>query len=222
MTVSGTNVFVVDDDASVRKALARLVQSAGYQVTVFESAEQFLHDASPDAGACLVLDVRMPGLDGMELQKQLEARGITIPIIFITGHGDIPMSVRAMKAGAIDFLAKPFEDHILLDAIQSATARYEETKQAKAEIAQVQSRIESLTPREREVMSLVITGMLNKQIAYQLDISEKTIKVHRARVMDKMQAGSVAELVRLAEKVATFRPGADLARMGLKSNIRVD
>jgi RNA polymerase sigma factor (sigma-70 family) len=204
VTVSGTTVFVVDDDASVRKALARLVQSAGYQVTVFESAEQFLNDSSHDRGACLVLDVRMPGLDGMELQKQLDARGITIPIIFITGHGDIPMSVRAMKAGAIDFLAKPFEDHILLDAIQSAISRHDETKKAKAEIDEIQSRIGKLTPREREVMSLVITGMLNKQIAYKLNISEKTIKVHRARVMEKMQAGSVAELVRLAEKVAAF------------------
>ena len=197
-------MFVVDDDASVRKALARLAQSAGYQVTVFESAEQFLNDACHDRGACLVLDVRMPGLDGMELQKQLDARGITIPIIFITGHGDIPMSVRAIKAGAIDFLAKPFEDHILLDAIQSAITRHTQTKKAKAEIDEIQSRIDKLTPREHEVMSLVITGMLNKQIAYKLDISEKTIKVHRARVMEKMQAGSVAELVRLAEKVAAF------------------
>jgi len=204
-STSKPTVFLVDDDESVRKALSRLIQSAGYKVDSFSSAHKFLQCSDKDAGACLVLDVRMPGLDGMELQAQLASEGSAVPIVFITGHGDIPMSVRAIKAGAVDFLPKPFEDHSLLDAIQSAIARHQETNRTRAELDDIYRRVAILTNREREVMSLVVTGMLNKQIAYKLGISEKTIKVHRARVMEKMSVTSVAELVRLTEKIAQAR-----------------
>lgn len=195
-------VFLVDDDASVRRALARLIKSAGYQVDTFASAREFLDKrVSRDGPACLVLDVRMPGLSGMDLQRELQAANAILPIIFITGYGDIPTSVKAMKAGAVDYLPKPVRDADLLRAIEQALARALREQDARAEIEDVQSRINSLTPREREVMERVIAGMLNKQIAFDLGTVEKTIKVHRARVMDKMGVESVAALVRLAEKV---------------------
>ena len=194
-------VFLVDDDASVRKALTRLIKSAGYQVHAFASADEFL-DYHPDADGpgCLVLEVRMPGLNGLDLQRKLHDANVPVPIIFITGHGDIPTSVKAMKAGAVDFLPKPVQDHELLRAIDHALARSKVEGAKRAEIAEILRRVETLTPREHEVMEFVATGMLNKQIAYQLGTVEKTIKVHRARVMEKMAVGSVAELVRIVER----------------------
>jgi RNA polymerase sigma factor (sigma-70 family) len=203
---SGARVFLVDDDASVRRALTRLLVSAGYRVESFASAEAFLEKRIENEDACLVLDVRMPGLDGMQLQNQLTERNSLLPVIFITGHGDIPMSVRAMKAGAVDFLAKPFESEALLGAIENAVSRGREANQLQREREEIRELVASLTAREREVMLYVVTGMLNKQIAYQLGISEKTIKVHRARVMEKMRAGSVAELVRITEKAGLTAP----------------
>lgn len=203
---SGSKVFLVDDDPSVRKALTRLLSSFGYRVEAFSSAEEFLAQRIDEEDACLVLDVRMPGLDGMQLQNQLTEMNSSTPIIFITGHGDIPMSVRAMKAGAVDFLPKPFEADALLAAVQSAISRGREMHRLRRERDEIQELVGTLTAREREVMLYVVTGMLNKQIAYQLGISEKTIKVHRARVMEKMRAGSVAELVRLTEKIGLRTP----------------
>jgi FixJ family two-component response regulator len=195
-------VFLVDDDESVRKGLTRLIKSAGYQVQSFASAQEFL-DAKPQSlgPACLVLDIRMPGLTGLDLQSELQAANAILPIIFITGHGDIPMSVRAMKAGAVDFLPKPVREEILLPAIEHALARASRQRTEAAELEDIRRRLGSLTPREREVMELVVTGMLNKQIAYELGTVEKTIKVHRARVMEKTEVGSLAELVRLAERL---------------------
>jgi FixJ family two-component response regulator len=199
---SPSTVFLIDDDPSVRRALARLIKSAGYQVQTFVSAREFL-DRMPDAArpACLVLDVRMPGLSGIDLQRELRLTNPILPIIFITGHGDIPMSVKAMKDGAVDFLPKPVKDEDLLRAIEQALARAVHDRAELDETEDIQSRVEKLTPREREVMNLVVTGRLNKQIAFALGIVEKTIKVHRARVMDKMQVDSVAELVRIVEKI---------------------
>jgi FixJ family two-component response regulator len=199
-------VFIVDDDASVRKALTRLIKSAGYETQAFISAREFIdtHVNASDP-ACLVLDVRMPGLTGLDLQSELQKRNFILPIIFITGHGDVPMSVKAMKAGAVDFLPKPVNDADLLGAIAQALGRAAHELARSAELGNVYARMETLTPREREVMELVVTGMLNKQIAYALGTVEKTIKVHRARVMDKMEVASVAELARLAEKVG-IRP----------------
>jgi FixJ family two-component response regulator len=194
-------VFLVDDDSSVRRALARLIKSAGYQVQIFASAREFL-DRKPDetVPACLVLDVRMPGLSGIDLQRELTLTNLVLPIIFITGHGDIPMTVKAMKAGAVDFLPKPVRDADLLRAIEQALTRARREGAERKELEDIQRRIDNLTAREREVMSLVVKGWLNKQIAVELGTVEKTIKVHRARVMDKMQVDSVAELVRLAER----------------------
>lgn len=206
MTQPDPTVFVVDDDTAVRKALARLMRSVGLNVEMFASAQEFLRRERVEGPGCLVLDVRMPGLSGLDLQEALAAAGISIPIIFITGYGDIPMSVQAMKAGAVDFLPKPFKDQDLLDAIHQAIDRDIQRRQEQAQIAEIQDRVDSLTPREREVLALVVTGMLNKQIASELGTSEKTIKVHRARVMRKMQVMSVAELVRLAEKVGISSP----------------
>jgi len=195
-------VFLVDDDASVRRALTRLIKSAGHQVQAFSSAREFLDTVPQTAGpACLVLDIRMPGLSGIDLQRQLQATSHTLPIIFITGHGDIPMSVKAIKAGAVDFLPKPVKDTDLLRAIEQAVARSVDDRAERDELEDIQRRVEKLTPREREVMALVVRGLLNKQIAFELGTVEKTIKVHRARVMKKMQVGSLAELVRVAEKV---------------------
>jgi FixJ family two-component response regulator len=194
-------VFLVDDDPSVRRALARLIKSAGYQVQTFVSAREFLDGMADGAGpTCLVLDVRMPGLTGIDLQRELQLTNLILPIIFITGHGDIPMTVKAMKAGAVDFLAKPVRDADLLRAIEQALARARREGAERKEVEDIQRRIDTLTAREREVMSLVVKGWLNKQIAGELGTVEKTVKVHRARVMQKMQVDSVAELVRLAER----------------------
>ena len=196
------NVFLVDDDPSVRRALARLIKSAGHQVQTFASAQEFLGTrAAGEEAACLVLDVRMPGLTGIELQRQLQTLNRDVPIVFMTGHGNIPMSVQAMKAGAVDFLPKPVKDTDLLRAIEQALARAIRDRAERRELEDVRERVEKLTPREREVMVLVVRGLLNKQIAFELGTVEKTIKVHRARVMEKMQAESLADLVRLAEKV---------------------
>jgi FixJ family two-component response regulator len=195
-------VFLVDDDASVRRALTRLIKSAGYEVQAFASARDFLdyRRLSEESPGCLVLDVRMPGLSGLDLQHELRAANALLPIIFITGHGDIPMSVKAMKEGAVDFLPKPVKDKELLSAIEQALARADHDHAERLDVEDLERRLETLTPREREVMTLVVRGFLNKQIAFELGIVEKTVKVHRARVMEKMAVHSLAELVRLAER----------------------
>jgi RNA polymerase sigma factor (sigma-70 family) len=196
-------VFLVDDDASVRKALTRLMKSAGYDVQAFPSARDFLERwrETSRSPACLVLDIRMPGLSGLDLQHELRAADAVLPIIFITGHGNIPISVKAMKEGAVDFLSKPVKDDELLKAIEQALARASRDLNERHEHEDVQRRLETLTPREREVMTLVVRGLLNKQIAVELGTVEKTVKVHRARVMEKMEVQSLAELVRIAERV---------------------
>ena len=199
--MSAPIIFVVDDDLLMRKALSSLIRSAGLNVVVFSSANEFLAQKSPDVPACLVLDVYLPDMDGMELQQELARKHNKIPIIFITGHGDIPMSVRAMKAGAVEFLPKPFRDQDLLDAIQQAIKRDAKALEQRSEVAKLQSRYELLTPREREVMGLVIRGLLNKQIASQLGAAEITIKVRRGQVMQKMQAESLADLILMAGRL---------------------
>lgn len=200
MTPAASIVFVVDDDLSVRKSLHRLLQAAGYVVMTFAAAEEFLDHPPPDAAHCVILDVRMPGLDGLALQARLARRDPAPSLIFITGHGDIPMSVKAMKAGAVDFLAKPFHEREMLQAIEAALARNREGGAAARERAGIRKRLATLTPREREVLEHVIAGQLNKQIAAELGTVEKTVKVHRGRVMRKMQVASLADLVRLSEK----------------------
>jgi FixJ family two-component response regulator len=199
MTSPAAVVFVVDDDASVRKSLGRVIAQAGYRVQVYASPQEFLARAPEPGPSCLVLDVRMPGITGLELQQTLAGAAHAIPIIFITGHGDIPMSVKAMKAGAVDFLTKPFVGKDLLGAIQRAIAKNTRDLGTEAHDEEIRSRVRLLTPRERQVLALVVTGMLNKQIGAELGIGEKTVKVHRARVMEKMRAGSLAALVRLAD-----------------------
>jgi FixJ family two-component response regulator len=199
-------VFIVDDDAAVRRSLERLVRSVGLRGETFASATEFLQREPADGPSCLVLDVRMPGLSGLALQETLSAAGRRLPIIFISAHGDIAMSVRAMKAGAVDFLAKPFHDQDLLEAIQEALARDRQTRQEQAVLQDILRRVERLTPREHDVLTLVVAGLLNKQIAAALGTSEKTVKAHRAQVMQKMQASSVAHLVRPAEKVGLAMP----------------
>ena len=195
-------VFVVDDDPSIRESLSLLLSSAGYSVNTFASAKEFLESEHSTSGpACLVLDVKMPGLSGLDLQKELMSRNIIIPIIFITGHGDIPMSVQAMKKGAVDFLPKPFDDGDLLEAVEQALLRDSQTHADLDEQKHILQRMDSLTTREHEVLTYLITGMLNKQIAYELNISERTVKAHRKQVFDKMGVNSIAELVRLTEKV---------------------
>lgn len=202
MNSGAPTVFVVDDDASVRKALARAIQTAGMSVSTFASAREFLdHRAPPPGLGCIVLDVRMPGLSGLDLQAELNARNIHTPIVFISGHGDIPMSVKAMKRGAVDFLTKPFKVTDLMAAIQEAMRKAAQLEASRAGQAEMQRRIDLLTPREREVLNLVVKGLLNKQIAAELGAAERTIKVHRGRVMQKMQVQSVAALVRAVESV---------------------
>jgi FixJ family two-component response regulator len=192
-------VFVVDDDDSMRQALARLFYSVKLRVEVFASAQDFLKSGRPDVPSCLVLDVRLPGLSGLDFQAELAKEDIRIPIVFITGHGDIPMSVRAMKAGAIDFLAKPFRDQDLLDAVAAAIQRDQQRREQADVISDLRAHFELLTPREREVMALVAGGLMNKQIAAKFELSEITVKVHRMHLMRKMGARTVAELVRMAE-----------------------
>jgi len=201
MTNEAATVLVVDDDASVRKALARAIQAAGLNVRTFASAREFLDQGPPDGPACLVLDVRMPGRSGLDLQAELNSRNIRTPIIFITGHGNIPVSVKAMKGGALDFLTKPFRVKNLIEVIREAIKKDERLWASRAETAEVQCRIQTLTPRERQVLGLVVQGLLNKQIAVDLGMAERTVKVHRGRVMQKMQVQSVAELVRAVERV---------------------
>jgi RNA polymerase sigma factor (sigma-70 family) len=194
-------VFVVDDDPSVRSSLKFLLSSVGLQVESFESAETFLQRKPPDAPSCLVLDVRLRGLSGLDFQHELAARNIRIPIVFVTGHGDIPMSVRAMKAGAIEFLTKPYRDQDLLDAVRIALEQDRARREQERDLTDLQQRFDSLTPREQEVISMVVSGMLNKQIAGQLGTAENTVKVHRSRAMEKMNAQSFADMVRMIEKL---------------------
>jgi len=201
MNESDPIVFVVDDDASVRDAVKRLIASVGLRVETFGSTGEFLAANRPQAPACLVLDVRLPDVSGLELQRDLAAANIHIPIIFITGHADVPMSVRAMKAGAVEFLTKPFRGQELLDAIQEAIARDRVAWNERAQMAQLRARYDSLTPREKEVLKLVASGLLNKQIGAELGASELTIKTHRGRVMQKMGADSLADLVKMAERL---------------------
>ena len=214
MNESSPTVFVVDDDAAVRKSLVRLLGSAGYQAEPFASAREFLdHWREHATTGCLVLDVQMPGLNGLDLQRELRSNSRSLPIVFITGHGDIPMSVMAMKAGAVDFLAKPFQAEDLIRAIGEAIASAAKKESEESERAALEKRYETLTPREREVMVLVVRGLANKRIAAELGIGEKTIKVHRGRVMSKMKVRSVAELVLASLKIGIVpEPAADPPR----------
>ncbi|HUC52375.1 MAG TPA: response regulator transcription factor [Xanthobacteraceae bacterium] len=202
----GPAVFVVDDDASVREALDSLFRSIGLQATTFGSAAEFLQHKLPDTPSCLVLDVRLPGLSGLDFQAELAAAGLHIPIIFMTGHGDIPMTVKAMKAGAVEFLPKPFRDQDMLDAVQQALERDRERRRRNNGLAKLKSSFDMLTPREQEVMGLVTAGLMNKQVAGEIGVSEITAKVHRGNIMRKMGAKSLAELVRMADALGLRGP----------------
>jgi len=199
-------VFIVDDDLSMCEALTRLLGTVGLRAQAFKTAQEFLSAKRPDTPSCLVLDVRLPGLSGIDLQRELADTDPPIPIVFITAHGDIPMTVQAMKAGAVEFLTKPFRDQQLLDAVRQAIDRDRAARQQRGELAELRRRYESLTPRERDVMPLVVTGLLNKQIAAELHTSEATVKAHRAQLVHKMKAGSVAQLVRMAEGLGLLPP----------------
>ena len=201
MSVEQPVVFIIDDDASVRKALTNLLRSVGLKGEAFGTAQDFLARKHPDGPGCLVLDVRLPGPSGLDLQRQLVESGIELPIIFITGHGDIEMSVQAMRAGALDFLIKPFREQSLLDAVQRAIERDRGAYAQRAALAELRGRYQSLSPREREIMTMVVRGLLNKQTAGELGTTEATVKVHRAKLMHKMQADSLADLIRMAEKL---------------------
>jgi FixJ family two-component response regulator len=199
-------VFVIDDDPSMRASLEDLVGSVGLEVRSFASPQEFLESTQPDTASCLVLDVRLPGMSGLTFQKELAKAGVAVPVIFITGHGDIPMSVRAMKAGAVEFLTKPFHDQELLDAIHAAIERDKERRRGAMLVAELQERYATLTERERQIMTLVVIGRANKRIAAELNVSEMTVKVHRGQVMRKMQAGSLPELVRMADRLGVSTP----------------
>jgi len=208
VTEAETTVFVVDDDVAMRRSLENLIRSVGLRVEAFASAQEFLRSKRPDVPGCLVLDVRLPGLSGLDLQKRMAEADMEIPIIFITGHGDIPMTVQAMKAGAVEFLTKPFRDQDLLDAIQQALEHDSKAREQRAEVEVLRSRFDLLTPREREVMPLVVAGLLNKQIAGELGTSEASVKVHRQHMMTKMGAGSLAALIRMAARLGIPTPQA--------------
>lgn len=210
-------VIVVDDDLAIRESLEGLMRSVGLRVELFGSAQEFLSAKQPNGPACLVLDVRLPGRSGLEFQNELAGANIPLPIIFITGHGDIPMSVRAMKAGAVEFLTKPFRDQDLLDAIQHALERDRNRLETERSMSGLRERYASLTPREREVMALVVTGRLNKQIAADVGASEVTVKVHRSHVMQKMHADSLANLVRMADRLGLAHPGSRFQKSSVES-----
>jgi FixJ family two-component response regulator len=221
MTEPAPVVFVVDDDASVRRAIKRLVESVGLQVELFGSATAFMSSQRPDAAGCLVTDIRLPGISGLDLHRELVRADDEIPTIFITAHGDIPMTVRAMKAGAVEFLTKPFREQDLLDAIQVALARDCVRRERQAEKATLRERLESLTPREREVLPLVVSGLLNKQVAAAIGTTEATVKVHRSQLMKKMGADSLPGLVRMAEKIGStgFRAASPKDKPSLNSHL---
>jgi FixJ family two-component response regulator len=207
VTETKPTIFIVDDDPSVRESTKLMLEGVGFKVKTFVSAQDFLNAKLQDGLGCLILDVRMPGISGIDLQEKLLSAKTPLPVIFITGHGTVPMSVRAMKAGAVDFLQKPFEEQDLLDAINRAITQQREKKSEKDEADKLQQRIKALTSREYEVFSLLVTGMANKEIAYKLGTSERTVKFHRANIMEKMNARSLADLVRFAEKLKTHPPG---------------